>query len=201
MPLPTDEPQLTRADDDWIIAHSTHITRHLRPGGRILELGCGGGRDTVHLAAMAPVVAIDVDHDALARCRERAPSASLVRADLSRPLPLPRAHFDVIVASLAIHYFPWRTTQLLAEEIARCAAPGGLLVLRVNSTNDHHYGAASRDEIEPNYVWVDGRPKRFFDRETTLRLFRHWKVERIEERTILRYGNPKSVWEAVFRLV
>ncbi len=188
-------------DHDWISAHAAHIIRHVRPGGRILELGCGRGRDTANLAAMAPVVGVDIDDEALAVCRERVPAATLIRADLSRPLPLPGARFDVIVASLAIHYFPWKTTELLAEEIGRCIAPGGLLVLRVNSTNDRFYGAASRDEIEGNYVWVEGRPKRFFDRETTLRLFRQWTVESIEEKSILRYGDPKHVWEAVFRLV
>ncbi len=188
-------------DDDWISAHSRTIVRHLGPCGRILELGCGRGRDTALLAALAPVVAIDVDDQALLACRQRVPAATLVRADLSRPLPLPSASFQVVVASLAIHYFPWQTTELLAEEIRRCMAPGGVLVLRVNSTRDQYYGATSPDQIEPNFVWVEGQPKRFFDRETTLRLFRHWTVESVQEKAILRYRQPKHVWEAVFRLV
>ena len=76
--------------------------------------------------------------------------------------------------------------------------PSGILLCRLNSTNDHHFGASGHPRIDDDYYLVDGAPKRFFDRATTVRLFAHgWCTLSLEERVIDRYDHPKWVWEAV----
>jgi hypothetical protein len=73
-----------------------------------------------------------------------------------------------------------------------------VLLVRVNSTEDHEYGASGHPEIAANYYRVDGQPKRFFDRDSVLTLFGGaWNFLHLERRSIQRYQRPKVVWEAV----
>ena len=74
----------------------------------------------------------------------------------------------------------------------------GLLICRLNSTNDHHFGASGHPEIEKNYYLVHGEPKRFVDLAAVQALFAHgWSLLHAEERTVHRYGYPKVLWEIV----
>jgi SAM-dependent methyltransferase len=182
-------------DDQWIAGHRPRLQRSIGGTGRILELGCGTGRDTVHLVPFGPVVAVDRSESGLRECRRNAPQATLVCADLSHQLPFRAGAFSAVVASLCLHYFSWRVSLGLAAEIRRVLTPGGLLIVRVNSTRDANHGAVGHPEIEPNFYNVDGYLKRFFDRQSVLDLFAGWDVQALEERVIMRYEQPKWIWE------
>ena len=163
----------------------------------ILELGCGGGRDSVVLAAAGhKVVGVDLSAKAIANARQRAPSGEFHCQDLRAPFPVERA--GVVIASLSLHYFPWFETEALSERIRKLLEPSGVLFCRLNSTNDHHFGAAGRPPIDDDYYLVEGGPKRFFDRPAIDHLFSSgWHRISTEERTIDRYDLPKVVWEVV----
>ena len=162
----------------------------------MLELGCGGGRDTATLrAAGLAVVATDIARPSLRRTAETARGAAVVQLDLGEPLPFRTTSFRVVVASLSLHYFSWRRTTRAVDEIARCLRPGGLLLARVNSTKDVNHGAGVGDEIEPHLFRVGTREKRFFDRADVMALLAGWRIEHLVERTIQRYEQPKVVWE------
>lgn len=165
----------------------------------ILELGCGTGRDTATLSAPGrQVVALDLSFVSLLRARLRAPRAQFHRQDLREPFPIGSAGAQVIVASLSLHYFPWSETIALVERIRDTLKPGGVLLCRLNSTGDTHFGAAGHRAIEENFYRVHGQPKRFFDQPSVERLFaKGWKILSLEETLIDRYALPKSVWEVV----
>jgi hypothetical protein len=108
----------------------------------------------------------------------------------------------VVVASLSLHYFPWPETEALVERIRQLLVPSGILLCRLNSTNDHHFGASGHPRIDDDYYLVDGAPKRFFDRAAVDRLFSPgWRMLSVEERTIDRYDLPKSAWEVVLEKI
>jgi SAM-dependent methyltransferase len=161
----------------------------------ILELGCGGGRDSeVLVEAGHQVVGIDLSEKAVANARARAPTGTFRRQDIREPWPVERA--GVVIASLSLHYFPWPETEALVSRIRETLTVNGVLLCRLNSTDDHHYGASGHPEIEANYYRVDGEPKRFFDRAAVERLFSNgWRVLSNEEGVIARYDHPKTVWE------
>ena len=165
----------------------------------VLELGCGGGRDTATLiAAGHRVVAIDLSPVAAARARERVPSAEIHCQDIRAPFPLETGGTGVVVASLSLHYFAWPETTALVDRVREVLRPDGVLLCRLNSTNDHHFGASGHPEIEKDFYLVDGAPKRFFDRRAVVSLFkRGWRAVSIAEKVIDRYDHPKAVWEAV----
>ena len=100
----------------------------------------------------------------------------------------------MVVASLSLHYFPWSETEALSARIRGLLEPSGVLLCRLNSTNDHHFGASGHPRIDDDYYLVDGEPKRFFDRPAIDRLFSSgWRMISAEERTIDRYDLPKVV--------
>jgi SAM-dependent methyltransferase len=163
----------------------------------ILELGCGSGQDTEVLAAAGHrVVGVDLSEKRIAGAKTRVPGAEFHCQDLLEPFPLDSA--NVVLASLSLHYFPWDVTLDLARRIRGLLPPGGILLCRLNSTNDHHHGASGHPEIEPHYYSVDGEAKRFFDKGAVQALFAGgWTILYLEEKEVHRYAQPKWLWEAV----
>lgn len=165
----------------------------------VLELGCGGGRDTAILAAAGCfVVGVERSAAAIDEARARVPSGEFHCQDIRAPFPAAARHVGVVVASLSLHYFTWDDTLTLVARIRQTLRPGGLLLCRLNSINDHHHGATGHPPIAANYFLVDGEPKRFFDRVAVEALFaRGWRVWALEEKVVHRYAHPKALWEAV----
>ena len=167
----------------------------------ILELGCGGGQDAAFLTALGfAVVATDFSEEALDLARRRAPEARFENVDLTLGLPFFEAAFTVIVASLALHYFSWHQTTTILDDVRRCLKPGGYLLARFNSTMDPYYSTVEKQNIEDNFYLVGGMPKRLFDEASLYTLFaKGWEILAADERTTLRYGEEKLVWEVVTR--
>lgn len=171
-------------------------------GTRVLELGCGTGSDARLLSdAGHDVIALDACPETVARARERAPDARFVCQDMRASFPVEGRSVGVVVASLSLHFFPWEETLSLIARIRECLIERGVMLCRVNSVADVHYGAVGHPRIAEDFYMVDGQPKRFFTRETALRLFaRGWSVLSAEEFTIEREARkPKVLWEIVAR--
>jgi len=113
--------------------------------------------------------AVDLSPESIAKARTRVPQAEFHCQDLRAPFPVDAA--GVVVASLSLHYFPWPETEALVGRIRSVLSPAGVLLCRLNSTNDHHFGASGHPPIDENFYLVDGEPKRFFDRAAADRLF------------------------------
>jgi SAM-dependent methyltransferase len=166
----------------------------------ILELGCGSGADTVILVNDGhEVMAIDRSAPEIAVAKIKAPAAAYYCQDMRTAFFLPKAvELGVVIASLSLHYFDWPETLTIVEQIRSTLKVGGVLLCRVNSTNDYNYGASGHPEIAKNYYLVDGEPKRFFDRQAVEALFANgWRTIAIEEKIIHKYEHPKSVWEVI----
>lgn len=180
--------------EDWL-----PIIAEFSNDGRIFEIGCGNGRDTAVLSnAGFSVVAIDNSAAAIAEAKKIASSNCYYCQDLRAPFPAAAMDVGVVIASLSLHYFKWAETVGVFNRIYCALRSKGLLVCRVNSTNDHNFGASGFTEIEPNFYLVNGRPKRFFDQRTIEILFSDlWKVRHVSEKSIDRYELSKCVIEVV----
>lgn len=165
----------------------------------ILEIGCGQGADTATLVSAGfRVHAFDLDERSVASTRARVPSATIECRDIRDPLPREVEGTGTIVASLSLHYFGWPETEAIVEKIRSTLRPGGLLLCRLNSTDDINFGAAGFPAIEPNYFVVDGQPKRFFDEDSVRQLFGiGWNLLSLEHMATRKYIRKKSLWEVV----
>jgi hypothetical protein len=86
----------------------------------------------------------------------------------------------------------------LVERIRRTLRPNGILLCRLNSTKDHHFGAVGHERIAENFYLVRGAPKRFFDLESIDKLFAAgWNRLTVQESVIDRYIKAKTAWEIV----
>jgi SAM-dependent methyltransferase len=186
------------SSDPWLEPLLPEI--RARSGGKpLLEVGCGEGLDTaVFVGGGCRVIAIDRSEAALVEARARAPGAELHCQDIRAPFPLAAGGASVVVASLSLHYFAWDETVQLVTRVRDVLEPGGLLICRVNSTNDRNHGSVGHPELAKNYYSVAGSPKRFFDRADLELLFgKGWQVRTLVEETIHRYALPKVVWRLV----
>jgi len=158
---------------------------------KVLELGCGSGMDTRILSEWATsLVACDLTPRV-----DPTVTAVVMTLDHSKSLPFEPGQFDIVIASLCLHYFHWQHTEAIVADITRLLTPGGLLICRLNSDRDIHFGATGHREIEAGLFDVNGSNKRFFKRCDVLRLFREpWHVEELTRQNIDRYNKVKSVW-------
>jgi 2-polyprenyl-3-methyl-5-hydroxy-6-metoxy-1,4-benzoquinol methylase len=118
------------------LVHAPHVDALLglvRPGMRILELGCGVGWLSLAMARRgAAVEGIDIAADALAIARshydavkhEVRGQVTYRRADLNST-DLPAAAWDAVVARGIFHHLP--DPERLVAEVHRALVPGGLL--------------------------------------------------------------------------
>ena len=164
----------------------------------VLEIGCGIGDDTETLvSAGLSVIAFDLSEQAVAGARARVPAAAIFCQSVLDPFPL-NGRIGAIVASLSLHYFAWAQTKALVARMHEALRPKGILVSRLNSTDDHNYGASGHPEIEKHYYLVDGKPKRFFDRAAVDALFgAGWTRLSVEHAYTTKYEKPKALWEVV----
>jgi SAM-dependent methyltransferase len=184
-------------DDKWL-ERWLPLVRERAGERQVLELGCGRGRDTaVLVAAGLGVIALDQSSNAIAEARARAPTAEFHCQDLRMPFPPEARNLGAVLASLSLHYFRWIETERLIQRIADTLSVRGVLVCRVNATDDFNFGASGHPEIEPNLYLVGGQAKRFFDLSSLDQLFAHWTIVSREHHTIDRYSSPKAVWEIV----
>jgi ubiquinone/menaquinone biosynthesis C-methylase UbiE len=97
----------------------------------VLDAGCGSGPLTQALrTGGATVSGFDLSPAMVELARERlGPDADLRVADLGAPLPYPDDRFDLVVASLALHYVEDWASAL--AELRRVLRPGGRLIVSV----------------------------------------------------------------------
>jgi ubiquinone/menaquinone biosynthesis C-methylase UbiE len=99
-------------------------------GRRVLELGCGTGKNSAWLAERAgELVALDFSPGMLdvARSRVRAPNVRFVQHDIRAPWPVDAGCVDVVIGNLVLEHV--RDLAPLFAEAARVLSAGGQLFL------------------------------------------------------------------------
>lgn len=176
----TSRPYLPAAGHDWALPLYDPVvrlmgiepTRHrlieqagIRPGSRVLEIGCGTGTIVALVKRLHPeaeVVGLDPDPKALARAKRKAERASLaIQFDeaFSDAMPYPDGSFDRVLSSLMFHHLSGEVKRKTASEVRRVLRPGGSLHLLDFAHSEHKGGFLVR-LFHPDETWRDNREDR-----------------------------------------
>jgi cyclopropane fatty-acyl-phospholipid synthase-like methyltransferase len=101
----------------------------LRPGARVLDLGCGAGVPMTKLLADAgfDVMGVDIAEVQIERARRLVPNATFVRADLATWDSGPGS-FDAVVCLYTLIHVPLQDQRDLLPRLHRWLTPGGFLL-------------------------------------------------------------------------
>jgi len=116
---------------------AAYLRPHLRPGQRLLDVGCGPGTITVEFAAVLGPTGLVVGVDSAAPIIELAKDKSMAAATEGRvrfevgdiyALDFPDGHFDVVHAHQVLQHLADPVSAL--REMNRVVRPGGIIAVR-----------------------------------------------------------------------
>jgi 2-polyprenyl-3-methyl-5-hydroxy-6-metoxy-1,4-benzoquinol methylase len=162
---------------------SRFLLAHVRPGLRVLDVGCGEGRFAAALAAAgAQVTGIDVTEEPLRRARARHPELDLRLLAHDSPWPAPDASFDAVWAGEVIEHVA--DTAAWLSELRRVLRSGGSLLLSTPANGRLALlaaalsGGAFARRFDPL-----GEHLRFYNRATLTRLIEEFGFQDVTVRS------------------
>ena len=146
MTQPSGKSEIAAAYNEWAETYDTdrNCTRDLAgqilrqvdltiAGSKVIEVGCGTGRNTQWLISLAAaahdIVALDFSEVMLARARERVrdPRVRFVQHDVQDKWPLPDVSADLVIAILILEHV--QKLEPFFAEVARVLNVGGQLFI------------------------------------------------------------------------
>jgi SAM-dependent methyltransferase len=116
-------------NQSWADDFIAHL--NLKPGMKVLDIGCGTGNQSIAAARTgASVTGVDIAPNLLAQARERAQQENLAidfQEGDAEQLSQPDHDFDVVLSMFGAMFAP--RPELVAAEMLRVAKPGGLIAM------------------------------------------------------------------------
>jgi SAM-dependent methyltransferase len=176
-----EKPISDRPQED-VVAFGERLRWQLPSGARVLDTGCGRGRNTLHLAQMGfAVYGCDLSPVAIQVARQRIQKANatvmLQVADLTR-LPFPDSWFEAAICVHVLSYQLKADRVQSVRELWRILKPGGWLYLDLLDCDDAEYGCGPELE-EHTFGDPDGTPIHFSTRQEINELLQGFDRDRV----------------------
>ncbi len=133
------------------ITDQTIALMDLKPGDRVLDLGCGTGwasRRLARVVTAGEVVGVDVADEMLRRAEQTSGEFSNVRFvwGSSEGLPFENNYFSKVLSVESFYYYSNQEKAL--DELRRVMAPGARLFILINLYKDNHYSLRWVSELK-----------------------------------------------------
>jgi SAM-dependent methyltransferase len=151
--------RLRHGGDDRVLG--LFAERHVTPGARVLEVGCGPGRAAAALALRhdALVTAVDASAEMLAAARRLAPpSVELVEAQ-AEGLPFDAASFDAASSNFAVHLFDRPRAFAEVRRVLAADAPYWVKTADPERIGDHWLASMFPSFVEIEVGRFPGEPE------------------------------------------
>src|SRR6201996_490119 len=169
-------------------------------GLRVLDAGCGYGRNLVHLLrAGCEIFALDADPDGVEHVRQLSESlgtrlpAGNFQVGLIERMPFPDAFAEVVICSSVLHFArDERHFRAMLRELWRVLRPGGMLFCRLGS----QIGMDFERVREGIYIVGDGSEWFLVDEEMLLGLTREMNAVLVDplKTTIVQDYRCMTTW-------
>lgn len=121
--------------------------------GRVLDIGCGTGRNLALFGSGAHAIGIDPCPQSLRKARSRAPQVPLVCAR-AEALPFRDGVFDTVVSGLVYCSVPDVARGL--DEVRRVMKSDGSLRMLEHVRSGRPWAAWLQDRMQPAWTWFTG---------------------------------------------
>lgn len=175
-----------------LVTFTEHLRQQLPPGALVLDVGCGRGRNTLHLSQMGfKACGCDLSsvvvETARARMQQAGTTADFQVVDLIH-LPYPDGLF---AAAACVHVLPYHLKPDIARgvrELWRILQPSGWLYVDLLDCDDAEYGCGQELE-EHTFLDSSGVPIHFSSRQEIDELLRGFVLERVARLELGARGN------------
>jgi len=164
---------------------------------KILDLGCGDGRDTIFFSNKGlDVIAVDFSKNAIKNLESELRKKGIKNAkceviDICKDLKLFKNNsFDAIYSHLSLHYFRDKITDKIFNELFGILKKGGLIFIKVKSIEDPLYGKGKL--IEKDMFFYE-HIRHFFTKEYLKEKLKRFKILKMEKSSAV-YHKYKSVF-------
>lgn len=194
--------------EPFIVMKDFLVTLKKTDAQRVLDLGCGIGRNAIFLAKEGYfLTGIDISPTALQTAAEKADAEKIknivfLQGDIIS-LPFPSGHFDAVFSVNVIHHGELEKINRIVDEIFRVLRENGIGMVTVVSTKDYKYGKGRKLE-ENTYELFEGThkeagiPHHFFDEKEVKSLFKDFRITKIEHIEGKVEGGKNCHWYVTF---
>jgi ubiquinone/menaquinone biosynthesis C-methylase UbiE len=137
------------------ITEKTIRLMDLRPGDRVLDLGCGAGWAARLLArrvedqdGSGKVIGLDVSDEMIRRAQAMPSEFENISyvCGSAQKIPGPDNFFDKVLSVESFYYYP--DQEKVLRELFRVLAPGGRMFILINLYRDNHYSLQWVDKLK-----------------------------------------------------
>lgn len=166
---------------------------------RILELGCGQGRDAIHFAQLGyDVNAVDISQNAIESIKKIKMDLDLTTLqpqihDIAKPLPFSEESFDFIYSNLALQFFDINQLEQNFQNISKILKKDSFFLFSTKKIGDKYYKFGTK--VNENAYENKGIIRYFYDSETlTNVLSKNFEILELEADEHMNLDQTKSVW-------
>jgi SAM-dependent methyltransferase len=186
-------PSLALAEpSEGVVAFVEWLGKHGVRRGKIVDIGCGKGRNTVYLARQGfEVHGIDYIKSAIDKTDERArennvvPMVRLHQAEIDAPWPFPERFFDAAVDNLSsVDIETQAGRDVYKKELLRTLKPGGYAFVAVVAAHDVVETELLKISPGPernSTIWPSGKFEKVYDEAELREFYKDFEILELRE--------------------